>query len=146
MRNRLPNLVNRRKCWSAIEQKREFDGRGTVDLLGLPAKTSTAPEPLEFAKDSTDVVFKVDVDAEARPGKFQTLVCQAVVTQNGEPIMHTFGSGELRIDKPLPPPADKPKADVAAEKPPEPKPEPEKKVEKRLSRLEQLRLKRKKSN
>jgi hypothetical protein len=58
--------------------------------------------------------------------------------QNNEPITHTLGTGELRIDKPLPP-------KVAAAPPPTPAPapqpapaaQPERKV---LSRLEQLRL------
>jgi hypothetical protein len=121
-----------------IEQKQDFEGAATVKLVGLPAKTSCSVESLEFTKDATDVAFPVKIGEDARPGKYQTLVCQAVVMKNGEPINHTFGGGELRIDKPLPPPVEKPKAEPAAE----PKPEPKPPAEKPLSRLEQLRQRR----
>jgi hypothetical protein len=124
-----------------IEKKRDFEGDATIQLLGLPAKTTTAAEPKPINQDTTEVSFKVSVAADARPGKFQTLVCRAIVTQHGEPITHTLGTGELRIDKPLPPKADAPQ--------PAPKPKaeakPEPAPEKRLSRLEQLRLERMKN-
>jgi hypothetical protein len=124
-----------------INKKRDFDGAASIRLLGLPAKTTTDAKPLEFTKDSREVVFQVKIDEAARPGKHQTLVCQAIVTQNGEPITHTFGGGELRIDKPVPPP----KASAPAKKPAPPKAKPPaaKPAKKRLSRLEKLRLQRK---
>jgi hypothetical protein len=53
-------------------------------------------------------------------------------------VVHTLGSTELRVDKPLPPKVDAP-APMAAPMPQAtPAPMPEQK--KRLSRLEQLRL------
>ena len=30
-------------------------------------------------------------------------MCKLVVTQHGEPIVHTLGPGEIRVDAPLPP-------------------------------------------
>jgi len=57
---------------------------------------------------------------------------------NGEPIVHTLGTGELRIDEPLPPKADAPVAAAA----PAPMPEAAPMPEKRLSLLEKLRLER----
>ncbi len=125
-----------------VEKKRDFPGNATAALLGLPAKTSLVDaKPIEFTQDTKDLVFKIKVAADARPGKFQTLVCRATLTIEGEPIVHTLGAGELRVDKPLPPkanapkPAPKPAAKPAAKQPPK----------KRLSRLEQLRLERKKN-
>jgi hypothetical protein len=55
----------------------------------------------------------------------------------GEPVTHTLGTGELRIDAPLPPKPDAPPAAAAAAPMPMPA---EAAPMKRLSRLEQLRL------
>ncbi len=122
-----------------IEKQKDFAGEAKVELLGLPAGTTSAPA--KITKGSTSVAFKVKTTPEARPGKYPSLVCRVTITESGEPITHTLGAGELRIDEPLPPKATK----VAAAKPaPQPavtagaKP-PEKKP---LSRLEQLRLER----
>jgi len=118
-----------------ITKQRDFPGPATAELLGLPAKTSTDAQPQSFAPDTTDLIFKVKIEPDARPGKFQTLVCRAVVTINNEPIMHTFSGGELRVDEPLPPQADAPAP------PPQPaaEPAPAEAPPKPLSRLEQLR-------
>ena len=121
-----------------IQKQRDFDGTATAELLGLPAKTATDPKPLEFTKDTADMLFKVKIEPDARPGKYQGLVCRATVTVNGEPVVHTLGAGELRVDQPLPP-----KVDAPAPAPePEPKPAAEEPAARRLSRLEQLRLER----
>jgi hypothetical protein len=119
-----------------IEKLRDFAETAAAELLGLPAKTATDPQPLTFAQDTKDLVFKVNIEPDSRPGKFQTLVCRAILTINGEPITHTFGGGELRIDEPLPPKADAPPP------PPQPTPEPAptEAPKKPLTRLEQLRL------
>ncbi|MCU0959945.1 MAG: pre-peptidase C-terminal domain-containing protein [Pirellulaceae bacterium] len=118
-----------------IEKHRDFPGAATVQLLGLPAGTTTDPQPLSFTADQTDLVFKVQLAADARAGKYQTLVCSAVVTLEGEPVAHTFGGGELRIDEPLP--------QAAAAPVPEPPPEPAatEAPPKPPSRLELLRQK-----
>jgi len=128
-----------------IEKKIDFAGEATAELLGLPANTSTKPEPLKFTKDSTELVFPIKIDQTARAGVYKTLVCRAVVTVNGEPVTHTLGNGELRVDEPLPP---KPAApQPAAQAKPEPTPQPAAaEPPKRLSRLEQLRLEKMKQN
>jgi hypothetical protein len=120
-----------------VENKIEFEGQADVQLLGLPANTSTDSEPQAITKDTESLIFPISIGQDARPGVHKSLVCRVIVTQDGEPITHTLGSGELRIDKPLPPKADAPT--------PAPKPQPEKKAAaeappKPLSRLEQLRL------
>jgi hypothetical protein len=122
-----------------IENKTPFEGEAEVRLLGLPANTSTKDEPTKITKDTTQMVFPIKVAENAKPATYKSLVCRAVVTQDGEPVTHTLGTGELRVDKPLPPkvaapkPAAKPQPKPAAPKPP---------TTKRLSRLEQLRLQR----
>jgi hypothetical protein len=119
-----------------IAKNRDFPGAATAELLGLPAKTSTDPQPLSFTPDTQDLIFKVKIEPDSRSGKFQTLVCRAVVTMNDQPIVHTFGGGELRIDEPLPPKVDAPvpPPPVAA-----PEPAPAETPKKPLTRLEQLR-------
>jgi len=127
-----------------VENKIPFDGEAEVQLLGLPANTSTKPEPFKIEKDSTQMVFPIKVEEKARPATYKSLVCRAVVVQNGEPVTHTLGTGELRVDKPLPPKVAAPKPKPQAK--PKPKPAaPKPPVKKRLSRLEQLRLERMKA-
>ena len=48
-------------------------------------------------------MFPIKIDQTAQARRYKTLVCRAVVTQNGEPVTHTLGTGELRVDEPLPP-------------------------------------------
>jgi hypothetical protein len=114
-----------------------FEGGAKVQLVGLPPKT-TAPE-LEITKEAKEIAFKVTADAASPAGQHRNLFCQAVIVENGEPILHAVGGTELRIDVPLPPKPDAPPpppAAVAEAKPPEPAaPAP-----KRLTRLEKLRL------
>jgi hypothetical protein len=120
-----------------VEKKTDFAGEAEVKLLGLPANTSTKPEPVKITKDSTQLVFPITIEQAAKPNTYKGLVCQAIVMQDGEPITHTLGAGELRVDAPLPPkatPAAQPQATPAPQSA-NPAPAPEK----RLSRLEKLR-------
>ncbi len=122
-----------------VNQNIAYDETVEVELVGLPANTSVV-EKLQMTKDTTELIFKIDVTAEAKPGRYTSLLCRSVQVRNGEPIVHTMASGELRVDVPLPP---KPDAPQPA---PEAKPEPEKKpAERPLTRLEQLRLERAKA-
>jgi hypothetical protein len=119
----------------ALETRVEYGGEAEIQLLGLPANTTTDAEPQKIDKDTERVVFPVTIEDKARPGVYKSLVCRATIMHEGEPIVHTIGSGELRIDKPLPPKADAPKPKT--EKPAAAKPAPQ--PAKQLSRLEQLR-------
>ncbi|MBL7042689.1 MAG: PPC domain-containing protein [Pirellulaceae bacterium] len=122
-----------------IENKIPFDGEAEVRLLGLPANTSTKPEPVKITKETTQIVFPIKVEEKARPATYKSLVCRAVIMQNEEPITHTLGAGELRVDKPLPPKVAAPKPEAKPQ--PKPKPAPaQAPPKKRLSRLELLRL------
>lgn len=118
-----------------VSANKEFASPATVELLGLPHEVSA--EPQEISKDSTELVFRVNTTANSPVGKHPTLLCRATVIENDEPVVHMIGTGELRIDEPLPPKDDQPV--VAA---PEPVAAEEKPPEKRLTRLEQLRLER----
>ena len=107
-----------------------FEGKVTVNLVGLPAKAIAPPK--ELTKDSKDIAFEVATDKTTPAGKHGTWL-QVVQTVGGETVVTNVGGAELRVDVPLPP---KPTATAKAEpaKPAAPPP-----AEKRLSRLEQLR-------
>jgi hypothetical protein len=117
-----------------VEAAKPFEGNAPVTLYGLPNKVTTTA--LELNKDSKELVFKIKAEADAPAAKSQNLFCQVVVTENGEPILHNLGSGQLRVDQPLPQPA-------AAAPMPTAQAAPAAEAPKRLSRLEQLRLEQK---
>ena len=123
-----------------VTNSKAFDGEAAVQLLGLPFEVTT--EPQKITKDTKELVFKVKTTAKSPAGRHKTLLCQAVVTANGEPVVHGLGPGELRIDVPLPP---KPNAPPPAPMPVAVAQAPAPMPEKRLTRLEQLRLDREKA-
>lgn len=115
-----------------VQKTKDFPGAAKVELVGLPNEVTTPAR--EFTKDTTEIVFPLKTTANSPVGQHKSLLCRAVVTVDGEPITHLQGTGELRIQKPLPPKpsqAESPKPNA-----PPPKPDAPKKV---LSRLEQLR-------
>ncbi len=113
----------------------EFGGKAKAQLVGLPAEATC--EPIEITKDSTEATFTVKTTAKTPAGRHKAIYCTLVVTQNGEPINHTLGPGEIRVDAPLPPkptaaakPGAPAKPQAVAQAPAAAKP---------LSRLEMLR-------
>jgi hypothetical protein len=115
----------------------DFEGEARVTLLGLPNKVTA--EPKSITKETTELVFHVATDKTSPAGNHNTLVGQAVLERDGEPIVHNLGSGKLRIDVPLPPKAN---AAASQDKPPA----GVKPAEKPLTRLEQLRRERQESS
>jgi hypothetical protein len=117
-----------------VEKRKEFAGPAKIELLGLPNEVTT--EPREITKDSTELIFPVKTTANSPAGRHKTVICRATIVAEGEPIVHTLGTGELRIDTPLPP---KPAAAAASAPMPVAAPAAPP-AEKRLSQLEKLRL------
>jgi len=81
-----------------LENNAEFPGKAQLSLLGLPAETTC--EPIEITKDATEAVFTIKTTAKTIVGRHKSVMCNLVVTQNGEPINHTLGPGEVRVDAP----------------------------------------------
>lgn len=122
-----------------VEILREYEGDAEVQLVGLPAGVTSPAPTQKLAKDSTSVTFPLVIPETAKVGKHRTLNVQSRIKVGDETIVQTNGTGELRIDKPLPPKVDAPKpaakpAEKKPAKPAAPKP---------LSRLEQLRQQKK---
>ena len=124
----------------AVNKAVDFPGEAKVTLVGLPNKVTTDVKGI--TKDTKELIFRVKTDKASPAGNHQNLFCQVVVTREGEPIVHNLGSGQIRIDVPIPPKVQAaPPAPVAATPAPAPKPaDPAPAPEKRLTRLEKLRL------
>lgn len=118
-----------------IETAKPFEGNAPVVLYGLPNKVTTTA--MELNKETKELVFKIKAEADAPPGKNQNLFCQVVITENGEPVLHNLGTGQIRVDQPLPPKPNAPPPMPVAQAAPMPE------APKRLTRLEQLRLEQK---
>lgn len=87
------------KVTCKLTQKVPFEGKATVELVGLPANTSA--KPVEVTKDSTEAVFEIVTTEKTQPGLTKNLFCKLVITRNGEPITHSIAQGGLlRIDAP----------------------------------------------
>jgi hypothetical protein len=114
-----------------LEQKKPFEGKAKIELLGLPPNTSSSPK--EIAATDAEVIFDVTTNDKSPTGTHKSLFCQATLQQAGESVVQKLaGGGVLRIDAPSPAkPAAAPAAVAAAEKAKPSKP---------LSRLEKLRL------
>lgn len=120
-----------------IATTKPFPGNAKVRLIGLPAKVTTTD--IDITKDTKEIAFPIKTVPTAPPGIHRNLFCQVIVMENNEPVVHSIGATELRIDVPLPPKKDQPV--VVAKPTPTPMPMPKKDAPpKRLSRLEQLRL------
>jgi hypothetical protein len=115
-----------------LEQKRPFEGKAKVQLLGLPPNTTAAEK--EITSSDSKVVFDVQTDAKSPAGSHNSLFCIVTVTKDGEPIAQSIaGGGVLRIDAPAP-------AQVAAAAAPAPATPPPTTAPAPLSRLQKLRM------
>ncbi len=85
-----------------LEQKVPFEGKATLELLGLPSNTTA--EKREITKDSKEVTFDVVTTEKSPAGLHKQLFCSLEVKVNGEIVKHTVAtSGFLRIDVPKTP-------------------------------------------
>ncbi len=119
-----------------MEKIRDLAGDMEVQLVGLPnGVTSDAPVQ-KVALDSTTVIFPLKIAADAKTGVHKTLNVQTRISRDGEVMVQTDGTGEIRVDKPV---VKKEPAAAPEKKPEPPKPKTDAPA-KPLSRLEQLRL------
>lgn len=121
-----------------VEKKVDFPEAAKIELLGLPANTTTG-DPKDLTKDTTELVFPIKIAENATPNTYKSLVCRSTIMRNGEPISQTLGAGELRVDRPPPPKANAPAA-APMPMPAQPAAVAQAPPQKPLSRLEQLRL------
>lgn len=88
-----------------LEQKKAFEGKATVRLMGLPDKI-TAPE-VSITKDDKEATFTVAVDPKCNNGSHKNLFCYVEVLEQDQPIPHNIASGGvLRVIPPKKGPAE----------------------------------------
>ncbi len=124
---------------TALEVLRPFEGEAVARLVGVPESVRIAP--LKITKDTKELRFAVETDAQARPGKTGDMFVQVDVPTGKGFATHRIALGSImRFDAPrkaAPAPVAKAAAPVEA-KPAAPAAAPAPVV---LSRLEQLRQK-----
>ncbi len=98
---------------ATIEQRSPYEGTFDVQLLNLPKGVTTSPQPV--TKDTTELVFPLEVAADAPAGKFGNIAARTAIVVNEEEVWHTSGGAELKVYEPLP-------AELAAQAPPPPPP------------------------
>jgi hypothetical protein len=91
--------------------------------------------PVEIDSKTKEILVKVEIDKTSPVGNHKNIVCSAVITKNGEAIVHTLGKTDIRIDVPA-----APKVVATAPATPGTPAVVAPAGEKRLSRLEKLRL------
>ena len=116
-----------------INQTTPFEGKAQLQLIGLPLKVTAAP--VEIDSKTKEILVKVEIDKTSPIGNHKNIVCSAVITKNGEAIVHTLGKTDIRIDVPA-----APKVVATAPVKPGTPAVVAPAGEKRLSRLEKLRL------
>ncbi|GMU92662.1 MAG: hypothetical protein AMXMBFR4_17200 [Candidatus Hydrogenedentota bacterium] len=84
-----------------VNQQRGYEGSYNAELLGLPKGVTTQPQPLTH--ETTQLTFPIDVAADAPTGKFEGIFVRAVLSTQGEDVLHQWGSGVLQVYDPLPP-------------------------------------------
>lgn len=102
-----------------VNQLAAYDGSFNAELLGLPKGCTTPVQA--FTKDTKELVFPIEIAADAPVGKFGNLFIRAVIQKEGEDVLHQWGGGQLQVFAPLPPAAAP--APEAAPKPEEKRPD-----------------------
>jgi hypothetical protein len=119
-----------------VAVNRPVEGTVELELLGIPPGT-TIPTPKQTVTgDKAQLVYQMEVAADAKPGSHKTIVCRGTVTNDKGVIAQTNGTIEVQIDVPLPAPAAKPVAAAPAQAPAA---NPVAVAEKPMTRIEQLR-------
>ena len=123
-----------------VQLDRSLPGNAEVQLAGLPAGVSGGEVKQTLTQDTKVLRFPIKVSSSAKAGKHKTLVCIASITVGNEKIVQTVGTGELRIDKPLPTPKGPVKKNAKKNVDQTKKANTDKaKAKKPINRLEQLR-------
>jgi hypothetical protein len=80
-----------------LKQNSPFAGKASVSLLRLPKGVTLAGPPPEITSSDQRVTFKVNASADALLGLYH-IVCEVTLSENGQVMKQTTGSGLLRVD------------------------------------------------
>jgi hypothetical protein len=76
-----------------LDQRKSFEGKARVHVLGLPEKI-TASEAFITSADK-EVTIKLKVDSTMAPGSYRNFLCSADVMHNGQVIPHNLAAGAV---------------------------------------------------
>jgi hypothetical protein len=83
-----------------LEHKRSFEGKVTAELGRIPKGISCKIPEIESA--TTELPILLTAADNAGPGRHRYIYIRLQIETKDGVITHTAGSGEIRIDKPLP--------------------------------------------
>ena len=76
-----------------LDQKKPFEGKATLKLMGLPDKVA-APE-VQITSQDKEAVFELKVDPKCPFGSHKNLFCAAEIKANSQSIPHSIGQGGI---------------------------------------------------
>lgn len=88
----------------ALQHNKKVEGAITVELMRLPTGIETTFP--EITAETVKLPVALTAAADTRPGRHRSLYVRITVATPDGPVVHSVGSGELRVDRPLPPPPD----------------------------------------
>ena len=76
-----------------LDQRKPFEGKARVRVLGLPEKITAADVNITSADKEVVIILKVD--ASVAPGSYRNFLCSADVMHNAHVIPHNLAAGAV---------------------------------------------------
>jgi hypothetical protein len=83
-----------------LHQVRPFPGKASVKLLQMPKGVRMLEPAPEITAQDTQVVFRIEADADALAGLYKGVSCEVAFSEAGQTVRQHTGSGILRVDEP----------------------------------------------
>jgi hypothetical protein len=76
-----------------LDQRKPFEGKARVHLLGLPDKITATDA--EISSGDKEVIIKLSVDPTATHASYRNFLCAADIVHNGQVIPHNLAAGAV---------------------------------------------------
>ena len=76
-----------------LEQKKPFEGKAKIHVLGLPDKITASDA--QITSSDKEVIITLKVDASVAPGSYRNFLCSADVIHNEHVIPHNLANGAV---------------------------------------------------
>lgn len=84
-----------------LERNHAYEGEVKLELGRVPKGVTYEVPPI--SADATEVPVQLTAAKDARPGRHRSIYARLTLTTPDGVIVHSAGSGEIRVDRPLPP-------------------------------------------
>ena len=84
-----------------LERNHAYEGEVTLELGRMPKGVTYEVPPI--GAETTEVQVALTAAKDARPGRHRSIYARLILTTPDGVIRHSAGSGEVRVDRPLPP-------------------------------------------